>query len=73
MDRRLLAGTAFLAALIGAANAHAALVDVTFPFSGAVVDLTIGTTGVYQITADGAQGGAGGNGATGGLGALASG
>jgi hypothetical protein len=71
MYRKLLAGAGLLAALIGAADAGAAPVE--FTFTGVVVDFTVPSTGVYQITADGAQGGDGGDMATGGLGALDSG
>ncbi len=62
------ATTASLTAVVTALGA-----SDTFAYSGKVETLTIGTSGYYDITADGAQGGAGDKGAAGGLGALASG
>ena len=46
----------------------------TFGYTGHIVTVTVGTTGYYDIAADGAQGGSGGySTAAGGLGAMASG
>jgi len=63
---KLLSGASALALLVAASVAHAAPID--FAYSGAVTTYTITTSGLYDITAAGAQGGStyfspGGNGA----------
>ena len=62
-----LAASAALASAISAGSADAD--TVPFNFTGAIVDYTAPTTGLYSILAFGAQGGAGGFGGQGGLGA----
>jgi hypothetical protein len=57
MNRRLLAGTAFLALVTSGPGARATPFD--FTYTGSLVDFTVPTTDTYQILAFGAQGGNG--------------
>jgi hypothetical protein len=54
--RKILLAGATLIAIQGAISAAAAS-PITFSYAGSIVDYTIPTTGVYDITAAGAQGG----------------
>jgi hypothetical protein len=64
LRRRLLAGTSLLAIMVAGSDAGA----TTISFTGGTVDFIVPTTGIYDITASGAQGGPNSNGG-GGLGA----
>src|SRR5271169_5381300 len=68
VNKYLLSGTSLLALMVAGTGAEA----TTFNYTGAIVDYTIPVTGIYDITAEGAQGGPG-DGGTGGLAALAGG